>query len=1363
MKKAIKQKLMNMVNINHYDAIIQSNIGSKNIDLASNIPIEDLTMFINGEIASIDFSISGQQKIIEEELQKTKSASQFMEVVQKYNCMLTDYRQELLNNNFNDQKGKIIKVVLDQVSSWCKKILSIYKLAKSHQEDTCVFPLYIATNFISGRTPSYNYFKSPLTLIKVQASIEGSRLYIEKVQDEPVVNEKFLAYLMKEFNYSKRTLTEILEQSNTFENTIQIIEEITEKQVDLSKYGTIQTFEKIDWNTPDISENLEVVSNVILGIYEPDGGLLKENLKWMIDNNVDPFDVEVNKDKPVDYYQEKVIREQHIVEIGNPLNVYQKYAIASGLEQNTLIYGPPGTGKSEVIANLIFNILLLGKSSILVSEKRAALDVLTERIKTISKFSLPIHDLKDKESFYARINELNNLLGQQWYREKTKGSKNVKIESIKFSKQESLFLSNIHDWYLELLTVLKKHWIVEDFQDGIYKYDYQYYDVVKKELGQQLITEWLHTYNDNKMNLLDQVANLMIEGNFTKIEDLFYCYERFIKFIKKYKLLEQWDSKDIKTNLAKIIKKVVSNSNLIESYLTNKKAVDTVYIAFNEFKDKYEDDPKFAKLFFELPIKEQRALIENASQFINFKKQVILSDYVLSNKSHEELIDLANKFKVYFEKYQKYLEKDGILDFLIEHKDKVLPFLSMYEGLDPEHKKVLLAEFFINGELLSSTNIDECSLSLREITQINKDAVDLIAIVKEFAQHIESFGKQGFDSIIKYIDVLNMPYEFVEDLSKMGYAYSQEFKDIYTEWDWLSLPFLKDIYLEHLVLFDLDKVDPIMKSISNNITSEQFKKLKIVLFWEKIIKNNSLFHETKGRCLQDIVFQLQRETIRSASMVEEIVFKKYIQNLRTFLSKLPQEEKDTIATIFKLASSNNSLPAPAKFIQHYYSSLKKIFPIWVARPDNVATLIPMNQNEFDYGIFDEASQMTIERGYPVIYRSKIRIVAGDDKQLKPTSFFQTKVVNQEFDIDDLDSVDSLLDRVKTAWWNEFHLKNHYRSWSKDLIQFSNKFIYNNNLEVASKNDYLINALEVYNVNGTWDTVNEQEADAVIELIIENHDKFNSILVVTFNAKQSMLLENKLMDMAGSLPSTLNDKIEQGLLKISNLENVQGNEGDLVILSVAYGRNPEGILRCNFGPLIAHGGLNRLNVAITRAKQKMIVVKSLYAHEIKLSNLNNENAVVFKKFIEYVDSISNEKSINELVADSENAIPADFDDSIIKEIYAELVGALSNKYSFLVNVNIGSKPIDIAIIDKEQKKIVKAIIVEKWKENRNFKYMIENIDRQYFLESRGYSTFRVKAYEWYIEKDRIISKIKDSLSSKPSDNKIDYVLWNYKNS
>ena len=356
--------------------------------------------------------------------------------------------------------------------------------------------------------------------------------------------------------------------------------------------------------------------------------------------------------------------------------------------------------------------------------------------------------------------------------------------------------------------------------------------------------------------------------------------------------------------------------------------------------------------------------------------------------------------------------------------------------------------------------------------------------------------------------------------------------------------------------------------------------------------------------------------------------------------------KQRIREVFSIARRDAKNNVPIKeFITNYYNELKIIFPIWISIPELISQSLPLEKNIFDYGIFDEASQIFMERAYPIVYRCTIKIVAGDDKQLKPTSFFANRAENesQNYEYADNDQVDSLLDRAKVSLWPTYHLRNHYRSNHRDLIQFSNDYIYNNNLEFVNRNGITKHAIEVVNVESVYDDgVNKEEATTVYELLMQNIDKYGKIIVVTFGIKQSAYIEQLILKNM-SLSPQIFEKYTNGDLIVCSLENVQGNEGDLVILSVSYGKNVDGVVRNNFGPLNSKGGSNRLNVAITRARSKMIVIKSLYGNDIKVANINNKNAIIFKKFIEYLDVIKNNQSIELVNSEMENI------DSINKEI------------------------------------------------------------------------------------------------------------------
>ena len=245
MKKAIKQKLINLVAINHSDPIIQCNLGLKNIDLLRLIPQEDLQMFINGELSVIEFNVNNYINNIEKLLRQTLNYEEFCNVLRANNLIITDFRNELLQNNFYENKLKVIATIVEKVQSFIKKLLSLNKLAKNYYDDTNVSPLYIATNFLVGRTSGHYSFKSPLCLYRVSIVQEGSKLIISKLQEDLVLNEKLLVYLKKEFNDNKTNVSDLLSISE-YSDILKSINQITEKQIIVPADDTLVPFKQYD-------------------------------------------------------------------------------------------------------------------------------------------------------------------------------------------------------------------------------------------------------------------------------------------------------------------------------------------------------------------------------------------------------------------------------------------------------------------------------------------------------------------------------------------------------------------------------------------------------------------------------------------------------------------------------------------------------------------------------------------------------------------------------------------------------------------------------------------------------------------------------------------------------------------------------------------------------------------------------------------------------------------------------------------------------------------------------------------------------------------------------------------------------------
>lgn len=1377
MKKAIKQKLLNLVTIDPKDFCIRTHLDQRHIDILKYIKKDLFLQFVNQEISQIEISTASGATYFEDQLNNANNVDEFINVIENNGFDIDLEMIENLKNNFISLKKKIQNHYISEMKTSKKIFISLNRIAKQYYNDTAIWPLHIAFQFIKGKISDETAIKAPIILQKVEIIEEGSKLYLRRIEDEPIVNEKIRVILNKE--YPNHLSSNEFFKPFTLQETINKFNSMVGYDIEFNE-SIIENF--INEDSKKILSSyplLRIESSTILGFFEPGGSALKQDLEQIIEQDIDPFDSQSNStNKSSEYYQEKTIKSPDLLVINHPLNIFQKYAVLSALEQSTLIYGPPGTGKSEVISNIVSNALIKGKSVLMVSEKKAALDVLTNRIKSLSQFMLYLCENRERDKFYKKINDLNILLGTQWYREPSRYTKNAQIEPLKMDSSELMFYNNYKEWYNELFKLVQKHWKIEDYQDKIFDLDYVKYQNLKNELGEQICSEWLsNIFIEGIGNTIiyEKIQQLLVEYNITKIEDFFNEYLKYKKFVKKYKFAETMSSNEINKYIKKIKQKIISNIKIVENFLLGGKKINSLFELFFIFKDKYENT-KIYQEFLDKNQKQKEVFLDWIDDYLLFKKSLFSKKPEWKNINKDELNSIAKDCFDFNEKYKKEISKFDWINFIEENNKKIPLFIEKYNSSlsNLSDAEIVLAEFIHNKRIINE--VDECELPLKTVKNLSKNANEVLMLFKDYLEKENSLNHDFILDFIKFKDFFSYDDEFLNDLMKIRDVFLPKNTNILKEYSWISQPYIKDLYLNNYTIFDLELVSSIMQHISSPINEEQFNKLKMISLWNDIVKEVPMFMEIKGINLQDIITQLRREEIRSTSIVEELIFKKYINSLRNYLIKLPKDERDEIANIFRIASSNIQPPI-TQFVQKYYFALKKLFPVWVARPDNVADMIPFSENEFYYGIFDEASQMSLERSYPLVYRTKIKIVSGDDKQLKPTSFFASKLNDNEYDLDDFDAVESLLERAKVSWWNEFHLKNHYRSNSKELIEFSNKFIYNNNLEIATKCGIFEKGIEVIDVNGIWNQVNKEEASKILEILIENHLKYEKILIITFNSKQSQLLENMLIERNSSLDESLQEKIEKNNVIITNLENVQGNEGDLVILSISYGKNSDGVIRSNFGPLVAKGGSNRLNVAITRAKEKMIVVKSLNGNDIKISNPNNKNAIIFKKFIEYLDIIKNNFTIDNLnqemvdvneinegtqeieviQAQTQEINSLDFSKPIVKIIYADLIKSLSSKYEIKVNFVVGSKNIDLLILNKKDQSVVKALLIEEWKTNRTTKEMIEDIDRQYFLEDRGYSTFKIKEYEWHIDKIKLIDKIKQSLTNKYSSN-LDYIIW-----
>ncbi len=326
--------------------------------------------------------------------------------------------------------------------------------------------------------------------------------------------------------------------------------------------------------------------------------------------------------------------------------------------------------------------------------------------------------------------------------------------------------------------------------------------------------------------------------------------------------------------------------------------------------------------------------------------------------------------------------------------------------------------------------------------------------------------------------------------------------------------------------------------------------------------------------------------------------------------------------------------------EFWEESLGKLLPCWLASPESTAAIFPMAPDFFDLVIFDEASQCYVERALPVMLRGRQCVIAGDDQQLPPFDLYKVKVDENEAEIESVGvalEVESALDLARNIFSDQ-HLNWHYRSQEEELINFSNYAFYKGRLKVIPPARHSEGPpIEFIPVAGQWaNNSNVAEAQKVVELVeklIQALER-QSIGIVTFNYHQreliADLLEARMVqveregrnELAAAYVNALGrGKDQQPGIFVKNIENVQGDERDIIIFSVAYARNEAGRLVTHFGLLSQRGGENRLNVGVTRARQKIYVLASFAPSELDVSTAKHAGPRLFKKYLRYAQAVS----------------------------------------------------------------------------------------------------------------------------------------------
>ncbi|MGL5205029.1 MAG: DEAD/DEAH box helicase, partial [Metamycoplasmataceae bacterium] len=479
------------------------------------------------------------------------------------------------------------------------------------------------------------------------------------------------------------------------------------------------------------------------------------------------------------------------------------------------------------------------------------------------------------------------------------------------------------------------------------------------------------------------------------------------------------------------------------------------------------------------------------------------------------------------------------------------------------------------------------------------------------------------------------------------------------------------------------------------------------------------------------------DRINDPAKLKEMVGKMIFQKIKNFDK---DDRKKYSAFALDVRTTNLE---PNQFIKKHADIIKILFPIIITTPET--ELRSWSHNEFDYAILDESSQIFLEKGIPILYLAKIKILAGDDQQMQPTRWFASKVEGEN----NFGNIESLLDFAIAKGVYSILLDKNYRSNYASLMTFNSEIFYKGELDVVDINSNIKETpIDVINAEGIWDeSINEIEIDIAINKVLENINKYKKIILLCFNSSQQAQIEKLIFTKYPEMENALNTN----QLLIRNIENIQGDEADLVIMTIVYDKHTK--LHSSY--VAKPGGKNALNVAISRAKSKMIIIKSIKAEDISNPN-GSEDINVFKEWLRFLD-FSEEMKKNYIKKAHEDIKPTQIEiekDSLLDSFYNEIINGLDNSLGveIIKNFSIGTIRIDLAIIDKMTQTFIQGFLIDNFSYFNSYENYVVDRDLKNFLLLKKYPVIKINEMNWVINKRKIIHTINAIVNKKQFSNK-----------
>ncbi len=1231
-------------------------------------------------------------------------------------------------------KNKRLRTVYTE-SETKRTLKNLYRTAKTSLEENGANTLYLALGLLRwyetdvSKRPRY----APIILLPVEIIRKSAeRGFALRLRDEDAqMNITILEKIKQDFGITVKGLDPL---------------PLDESGVDIRKAFTLlrkAVMEQPRW---------DILESAYLGIFS-----FSQFVMW---NDLRNRREDLLKNKVVKSLVDgKLCWEAEAMEIGDRVSeedvllpmsadASQLYAIQSACAgKSFVLHGPPGTGKSQTITSLIANALAQGKSVLFVAEKMAALEVVQKRLENIGigPFCLELHSNKAKKrnvlEQLRRVTEITKNISAEEYEAKAQQTAALRQELDSYAKQLhtpqncGYTLFGLINSYEEYKNAVEVKGFPAEYIEKITTGDLEKHTLVLERLiaaakaighpcGHPLSPIGLTEYRQNLKTALKEKVSAYLEVLKT-MKDLFAELEEIPLGIKVSNISEMERLSEILAEMNKwyALPKDWAKAENLAFYLTHV--------------------TEMAGHFDRAAVLKESLLKNWTEEILTLDGEELMKEYngitaKWVGAKFAGMLSLTKKLSPYFAQGVKNPDLGKGITLLLNIQREEAKAKELFETYGESL-----------GRLYSGDNTDWRRI-LEETVTAKESCDRLYELTGSDELRITCCGEEKFKTAI-----IDFPQVFQRMLSEKKNCYELlVMEDREAEEGFVSseisvcegmlsaVESLKEWILFRSILAEAEEAGlsnvtgAYMRGLDHDDLIPAYRKAIFYALIVLAIDGAESLNSFSGVVFDEKIEQFRRIDKELTELSKKEIYLRLASKVPNFVAAAAHSSE--LGILQRMIKSGGRGTSIRKLFEDIATLLPRLCPCMLMSPISAAQYLDPKREAFDIVVFDEASQLPTCKAVGALARGKDAVIVGDPKQMPPTTFFAVNTVDEDnLDVEDLESI---LDDCLALNMPQTHLLWHYRSRHESLIAFSNDKFYENKLYTFPSVNDRESKVSLVQIDGVFERGttrrNKAEAEAVVaEIVRRSHDpnlKNESIGVVTFNVPQQNLIDDLLvsaMETDSELEAFVNREEEP--LFVKNLENVQGDERDVILFSVGYGPDEKGKVYMNFGPLNRDGGWRRLNVAVSRARREMVVFATLRPEQIAVTGTSSLGVVALKEFLEYAAGA--QQPLNEnTVAETRKA------EGIVKTICEEL-----NKAGYKTDTAVGHSQyrIDIGVIDpRNTEKYLLGILLD----GEGYGSAKTTRDRELaqisVLGGLGWRIMRIWTMDWWDNPEREIMRV-----------------------